>query len=76
MSAPPPGDGRELEKLIARAIYAGLQRRNRTAYVFPEPEMHQMTTIDGKFYLMAVARHVFTALREASALVLQQPPSE
>jgi hypothetical protein len=55
------GQKRDMEKLVAVAIFEGLKRRN-SGYVSGEPERGAKTTIDGKFYLMAVARHVLKTL--------------
>ena len=56
---------RTLENLVAKAIFDGLKRRN-SRYVSGEPAPHVKTTIDGDFYLMAVARHVLKAIQTAS----------
>ena len=75
-----PYAGRELELVVARAIYRGLKRRHgrREPYVSGEPAPHESTTIDGEFYLMAVARTVLAELRNLSIAldVLALPPRE
>ena len=58
---------RSKEAVIAKAIFDGLKRRNPDAYVSPEPELHRQTVIDGRFYLMAVARRVIAALADFEA---------
>jgi hypothetical protein len=60
------GDPREKERKIAEAIYCGLQRRNR-GYVVGKPGPHKKTIIDGRFYLMSVARQVLKALKSMEA---------
>jgi len=57
---------RHLEFVVARAIYAGLRRRNTDSYVscvYGEPTPNEKTTIDEKFFLMAVARQVLAELK-------------
>ena len=54
---------RDLEALVAKAIFDGLQRRN-SGYICGDPRIGSKTTIDGRFYLMSVARHVLKALRD------------
>ena len=68
--------GRELEKLIAEGIHNGLVDRKsgeKGNYILGEPSPHTLSTVDGRFYLMAVARHVIRAL-ESSGWRVEPPP--
>jgi hypothetical protein len=59
---------RRLEYIIAQAILESLEnkksggRHGASNYVLGEARPHVLTTIDGKFYLMAIARHVICTI--------------
>lgn len=73
----------EITRIIASAIYDGMRSRKSdaamnpcprqsSAYVAGEPAPHAKTSIDGTFYLMAVARAVTRRLSSEGVLDLDR----
>jgi hypothetical protein len=63
--------GRDLQQIIADAIYEGLSRqeaRDAANFVGMLPHPRQKTSIEGDFYLMTVARRVVRRLEESGHL--------
>jgi hypothetical protein len=69
----------KLQRIVAEAIYDALRSRKAdaamnpsasksSAYVSGEPGPRQATAIDGKFYLMSVAREVLKRLSSEGVL--------
>ena len=68
----------DLELRVAKAIYLGLKAKHGGLHRYvsgePDPSSPEMTTIDGDFCLIKVARQVLAAL--PPQMVAPEPPRQ